>query len=102
MDSFPFFIEHDNPRTRRNNDELLLPIVNVKYKSYELFYHNRITRLWNNLPYDIRNIQLTPSGYNTTFKIELKRWLYQRFLDNFDTSTLCTWTSICNCTKCKF
>jgi hypothetical protein len=101
MNCIPSFIVHHNPRTRLERDSFVLPINNTRYQSYNTYFTNRICRLWNSLPLDIREIPLTDLGYNSAFKNSLKKWLFKYTLEHYITDDLCTWTIACICPKCR-
>jgi hypothetical protein len=101
QEHIPTFVINNNPRTRQDHDDLLLEPKATRYNLYACFYQNRVVNIWNCIPYDIRNIELTARGYNTYFKKEFKTWIYNFFLRNFDQNNTCTWSISCLCTKCK-
>jgi hypothetical protein len=96
----PIFITHNTVRTRLANDDLLLSVPKVKYMTYNKYYMCRITRLWNALPLDIRNVELTTSGCNTSFKRSLKDWFFEHLINSFESSNTCTWSICCKCFNC--
>ena len=62
----------------------------------ELFkasYFNRIPRLWNVLPLDVRSFQTLVS-----FKSELLHYYCTKLQTVYTSYNSCTWTSICRCT----
>jgi hypothetical protein len=65
------------------------------------FYAARIYHMWYKLPTDIRNIDLTDSGKNTTFKCNLKLWLKDYMVTSFDINDKCSWTIHCRCNNCR-
>jgi hypothetical protein len=91
-----------NVRLRNNNsDPLMLKVNRVNSETYRRFYTNRIPHIWNSLPFDIRNIDLSHSGYNTCFKTQLKAWFFSIFCDKFLNDNPCTWTVKCTCINCR-
>jgi hypothetical protein len=97
----PKYITNVHIRTRRNNDDLLLQINKVKYNAFSKFFTNRISRSWNALPYNIRNIEITPMGYNSSFKLKLKSYMHEYFDKAFDSNNTCTWVLKCTCITCR-
>jgi hypothetical protein len=97
----PSFVHADNPRTRLNHDDKLLPVTIRKYNVYQGFYQNRIVQLWNTLPYEIRDLEITPNGYNSPFKMGLKHWYMERLFTVFNSDDICTWLTTCSCFKCR-
>jgi hypothetical protein len=87
-------------RLRANQDPLMFKVEKTKHESYCKFYTRRIISLWNLIPYQIRSAELTEMGYNTTFKRELKVWLYTYFVEKFNDNT-CSWIIDCGCRNCK-
>jgi hypothetical protein len=97
----PTFVSNSTYRTRQQADELLLPIVIPKYSIYQGFYQNRIPRLWNTLPFEIRDIPLTVMGHNTAFKNSLKSWFYDFMVNKYDGDNTCSWSISCICHRCR-
>jgi hypothetical protein len=89
-----------NRLTRHSLDELSLVCnYNCSYL-YKQQYCNRITFMWNNIPFEIRNCDLTDMGKNSTFKNNLKSWLNNVFNDKFVNNNICTWQTMCRCYNC--
>jgi hypothetical protein len=89
--------------TRLQNmyDELMFKSIRTKTELYSKFYTKRIINLWNSVPYEIRSLELTDYGKNTTFKNALKNWFMKYFLENFISDNTCTWVVKCICKECK-
>jgi hypothetical protein len=90
-----------NQNRGRNNDDLMLNHKRVHLETCRNFYINRITNLWNSVPYELRSIELTESGYNTSFKNNLKAWFIDYFRNNFRVEDVCTWVVCCTCHRCR-
>jgi hypothetical protein len=101
MNVLPFIANNALRRTRLAMDDLLLIMIKSKYVSYDKFYCKRICLLWNQLPYTLRNTQLTEAGFNSTFKSELKYYLHNMLLNKFKDNDLCTWSLKCTCHLCR-
>ncbi len=72
----------------------------AKTETYKHFYTNRIVKLWNLLPADIK--QLECSNRNASlFKNHLNRHYMCLFNSNFDTENTCTWVTYCRCPICR-
>jgi hypothetical protein len=91
-----------NLRTRSDvSDNVTLMCHPCNTESYLSFYTNRIVKLWNQLPSNIRELELSDSLSNIVFKKELKSWYYNRFIETFNPDNTCTWTSVCRCARCR-
>lgn len=86
--------------TRNVADHLSLENIRCNTYMYSKQYNVRIIKTWNCIPYEIRNLSLTDSGTNSTFKNKLKVWLKQLFMNNFDVNNTCSWTVSCSCNNC--
>lgn len=102
VEHLPSPIIHDVPRTRLEHDDLKLTVPKTRYISYANFYLTRVAHLWNCLPYNIRDLELTPSGYNSCFKAELKTWFIDLLKNKFKSNNICTWVVRCQCNQCKY
>jgi hypothetical protein len=96
-----FAVNNRNIRTRNVIDDLTLATRTCKNLFYEKLYVNRVAKVWNSLPYELRNTELTISGNNTTFKKALKTWLTSLFHEKFDVFNTCTWLVYCGCNQCR-
>ena len=76
-----------------------LPIPRTEL--YMNFFTNRIVPLWNRLPLNTRLLELNDSGNNSTFKKELKEYLVNKLENEFNSSSACTWLTICRCVGCR-
>jgi hypothetical protein len=94
------FILYQNNRTRHHVDELSLAIPRCNTNNYSKMYNNRIVRVWNSLPYNIRCLELSDAGYNHPFKKALKEWIFSYFVSNFDVNNVCSWSIYCGCSSC--
>jgi hypothetical protein len=95
------FVVNHNIRTRQIVDELMLMNRPHNTMMYAKFYTNRIVKSWNKLPLEIRNIELTEAGRNTSFKGSLKKWLVSFFYEHFDNVDTCSWVVHCGCQSCR-
>jgi hypothetical protein len=87
-------------RLRQNQDELMFKHGRTNGDLFKKFYTRRITDVWNELPYEIRNMELTDSGKNSSFKRELKAWFTNYFMESFS-DNMCTWIINCKCRGCR-
>jgi hypothetical protein len=94
------FVSNINMRTRVLLDNNMLICKPVNTWAYNNYFTNRIVRSWNELPEDIRTIELTAAGRNTTFKTMVKKWLTAYFKSNFKVDNTCSWCIKCHCTNC--
>ena len=58
------------------------------------FYFNRLPRLWNTLPPIDLNLPIN------TIKNQVKSFLWNYFLHNFDSNNFCTYHFLCPCNSC--
>ena len=76
-----------------------LSVNPVRLQSYKNV--NRIIYTWNNVPLEIREVELTENGRNTTFKKEVKKWLAMECMEKYDVYNPCTWKVKCICNVYK-
>jgi hypothetical protein len=95
------FVRTPTVRTRNNMDDHQLCEQRVKSETYRKFFTHRIVSIWNTIPYEIRALELTPSGHNSMFKKALKQWFVNLFNSNFDTNDTCSWVTCCLCSSCR-
>ena len=71
----------------RDGDDLrIAPVVNLpRTDQYFNFYTQHILRLWNNIPVDVKCLELSESGNNGPFKKALKKYFEDLFNNHFDT-----------------
>jgi hypothetical protein len=87
-------------RLRNQPDNLtLIPRIN-HLQSYSKFYCNRIVKIWNCIPLEIRSIELGDGDNNNSFKKQLKEWLFKKFYQDFCSDNPCTWSVKCQCQRC--
>jgi hypothetical protein len=93
---------HETNRYTRgaHMDDLCIVPKKVHLRSYDYFYSNRICGSWNNLPYDLRNCDLSEAGNNSSFKREAKQHFQNLLITKFDGDNTCTWISKCDCFLC--
>jgi hypothetical protein len=82
---------NNSSRDLRSTNDKLLSAQSVRTECFKSSYFNRIVRLWNILPLDIR--QCTPFK---TFKQKVTLFYVDK-LANFNVDQFCTWTSTCRC-----
>ena len=63
------------------------------------FYSNRIIRIWNSLPEDLRIKEVNENGNNSTFEKEVKMQYARLVHVHFENSEFCTWTTCAHCRK---
>jgi hypothetical protein len=97
----PLFIVHDNIRTRQDHDDHLVHSNRVRSHLYECSFTQRIGKIWNTLPYELRKIELTAMGHNSTFKRELKLHIFNFMNTEFDVNNTCKWVLKCDCNNCR-
>ena len=68
----------------------------ARLSSTRHFYFIRITRIWNSIPSEI--IDLNLSVY--TNKVRLTSFLWEHFKHKFDSNNLCSFHFVCPCYKC--
>lgn len=94
------FLE-SNVNTRLHDDaEYKLTVVNPRLEFCRNFYPYRIIHTWNAVPTEIIEIELSPTGSNSSFKNNLKLWFKNKVV-NFDSNNLCTWMTVCKCARCR-
>lgn len=87
--------------TRSQKCDKDLPIRYTRTVKYSNFYTNRIVLLWNSLPRDIKDMDLSENDSNSRFKNELRLLYYNKFLYSFSNDNTCTWISNCKCVNCR-
>lgn len=86
--------------TRTQQDKNKLLAKRTKTWHADSFYSNRIVRLWNPLPENIRNTVCT-NRFIQPFKAKLcKHYMYKRDT-YFNVDNTCTWSLCCICPKCR-
>ncbi len=78
----------------RSSDKISLKHTLSSTKFDQQFYFNRVPRLWNKLP----SIDLSPSS--NTIKLNLHKYLWSHFLENFDPNITCSFHFSCPCGNC--
>ena len=88
-----------NPRQLRGAAhgifDFILPLS--KTDAFKFSYFNRVAKLWNTLAYGTRACNTV-----STFKTHLKKLYFCRLYESFNSNDICTWTSLCNCTRCRY
>ncbi len=85
--------------TRLNNGPTIISSF-ARTETYKTFYSNRIVKLWNLLPIEIKQLECINSNASL-FKSHIKRHYKCLFDMNFDTENLCTWVTHCRCPICR-
>ena len=68
---------------------------------YFNLYTYRIIKLWNNIPLEIKNVELSDAGNNSAFKREIRKFYEKLFNEKFYVDNLCTWSNGCRCIGCR-
>jgi hypothetical protein len=86
--------------TRSQTSALTYHIPRKKSSQAFNFYPCRVSRLWNTLPENLREVLMHQTN-NTIIKQHITP-LYKVELSNlFDPDNTCTWTHICSCPRCR-
>jgi hypothetical protein len=103
INKFLEFLGGYRPATRLllAQDDLMFSPIRANHDIFNKYFTRRIVALWNNIPYNIRSLDLTVNDNNTPFKRELKSWLWKYFTKNFNSDNICTWIVACNCNVCR-
>jgi hypothetical protein len=88
--------------TRLKDDETRLKGILATTELYRNYFPNRIVKIWNSVPREIREADLTDSGSNLIFKTLLKKHYYEVLSKDFNSDNLCTWITNCNCPSCRW
>jgi hypothetical protein len=88
-------------RRGRTTDNLMLVPNRIHTELYRHWYTNRIVHTWNEIPLEIRNLELNDMGHNTKFKNDFKSWLFDYSTKTFNPDLTCTWFLKCLCPRCK-
>ena len=88
--------------TRQSQDNEVIRFRNVvpRIEFCKNFFRFRCTTIWNAIPKEILEIDLSPTGSNNTFKKMLKTW-YSEKLDLMDNDNVCTWITDCKWHRCR-
>jgi hypothetical protein len=87
-------------RTRQQSQPVTYKIPRRKTAQVNQFYTNRVAKLWNSLPDNLRETL----KYQTNTMIAKQHLipLYRMELANlFDPDNTCTWTHLCQCPRCR-
>ena len=82
-------------RLRSSENGLLFYPRLVRTETFKGFYSNRVVRLWNVLPIELRQEQSLDSFVNL-----LNIFYHSKFNDTFNCDDVCSWTSTCRCQAC--
>ena len=85
----------------RNENNIVCRGPVPKSDKYYFFYTNRVVRLWNSLPEEIKNIEINDNGTNGSFKKVVKKYLFEKLHDCFDSNDTCSWLLVCRCKNCR-
>jgi len=84
-----------NSSLRSSSQGVKLNSKLVKTETFKASYFNRVVRLWNSLPSDLRC-----SESMQTFKNKLNVF-YRNKLESYSVDNSCSWTSYCRCHTCQ-
>ena len=87
-------------RTRLRTARLNLTQINNRLESTARFYPTRISRLWNNLPLDLRKTLMASNSFQT-IKVHLTKFYHHLLNTKFDPGNPCTWVLACRCPTCR-
>lgn len=82
-------------RSTSNSNTLLFRPRKCKSVTFQRSYFNRVTRVWNTLPEEIRQRHMTLSR----FKNMLQKYYFKSVVTNFSADDVRTWKTICS--KCN-
>ncbi len=68
----------------------------TRLSSTRHFYFHRVVKLWNSIPHELLDLQLTTS----TIKSRLRLYFWDHFKQNFNPDNLCTFHFVCPCHMC--
>ena len=89
----------DAPYQTRNQDPFLIKPKRANTETYMHFYTQRMSSLWNELPFGIR--YMPPSLTCSSFKFGITQY-YTHLRENFfDTDNICSWNTKCRCSTCR-
>jgi hypothetical protein len=90
------YIQVSSARTRSSTDSLnLYPVNRLRTSLFRDSFFNRVVKLWNNRPLEIRK---SPSI--SAFKSRLYKHYFIKLRNVFDTDRLSAWKTICP--SCRF
>jgi hypothetical protein len=95
-----FGISSDNNSVFSNID-LKLQVQGGKTEKFMNCFVIRIANLWNNIPEDLKNTELTEWGKNSAFKRLLKEYFTEKLNNSFINNVYCSWISNCRCAQCR-
>jgi hypothetical protein len=96
-----FHRDGEQPVRLRNQPDNLTLIPRINHlQSYSKFFCNRIVKIWNCIPLEIRSVELGDGDNNNSFKKQLKEWLFKKFHHDFCSDNPCTWSVKCQCQRC--
>ena len=95
-----FRVTGSGPATRMQRQGLTLTGPISKYSSSAQFYPCRLTKLWNSLPYRIRE-KLIIMDDKDKIKQVLLPYYHDRLIRVFDPESTCTWVHSCDCNRCS-
>ena len=68
---------------------------------YVNFLNNRVIKIWNNLPTEVRLTELSDLGYNSGFKNAVKDYYHNLLQDTFNVNSVCSWITWSRCVQCR-
>ena len=84
----------------QDSDVIRFKINTPRLESTRHYFTYRLPALWNVIPNDVLDIELSDSGSNNCFKKHLKLWLKEK-LNTFDHDVMSTWLIKCKCASCR-
>ena len=78
---------------RSSHNGLILSETRTRTELFKASYFNRLPRIWNALPYDVRMCNTFQ-----TFKSKLVSFYFTKLESQYDVFNPCTWISTCRCT----
>ena len=86
--------------TRQPTQALTLTVPRTKITTAAHFYPTRIARLWNSIPYHLRQ-SIKPLKSSLVIKQHLIPMYKNELSTLFDPDNICTWIHTCKCNTCK-
>jgi hypothetical protein len=86
--------------TRINQDNFRLKVPQFRTETSARFFTNRIVKIWNTLPEDIRTTICTNKKI-LPFKNKLLSYYFSKLSTSFNDNNTCTWVSNCRCAACR-
>jgi hypothetical protein len=99
---FDIVLTNSNVNLRYVDEEnIVLKHQPCNTELYMNYYPNRIVKIWNTLPSNLKSVELTASGKNIPFKKEVKQLYFMKLANSFMSENNCTWITSCRCYNCR-